>query len=207
MFFDLDGTLADSLPGIRASIIEALHSGGRTLHVYDVRPYIGPGIRATLKSLEADLTEADLDGMERCFRASYDNVGVMRSSLFRGVKSTLESLRAAGAELFVVTNKPKDPTAKFLAGHKMTDLFRQTLSRNSRNPPYASKGEMLQELVARHRVDVRHAMMVGDTAEDLEAALASGMPFAYAQYGYGKLREDTVCTRLAHFEELATIVG
>jgi phosphoglycolate phosphatase len=207
LFFDLDGTLADSLPGLRTSIIEALGSGGRTLRVDDLRPYIGPGIRAILKNLEADLTETELDGMERCFRASYDKPEVMSTSLFRGVKSTLESLRTGGAELFVVTNKPKYATANLLMQHEMTGLFREVLSRNSREPPYASKGEMLQELVARYRVDVRHAVMVGDTAEDLQAAQASGMPFAFVEYGYGELSGDADCRRLTRFAELATICG
>jgi phosphoglycolate phosphatase len=207
LFFDLDGTLADSLPGLRASIIEALGSGGRTLRVDDLRPYIGPGIRAVLKNLEADLTEAELDGMERCFRASYDEHEVMSTTLFRGVKSTLESLRTGGAELFVVTNKPKYATANLMVQHEMTGLFREMLSRNSREPPYGSKGEMLQELVARHRVDVRHAVMVGDTAEDFLAAQVSGMPFAFVEYGYGELSGDAACKRLTRFAELTAICG
>jgi phosphoglycolate phosphatase-like HAD superfamily hydrolase len=65
LFFDLDGTLVDSIPGLRSSIIEALGSSGRMLAVENLRPYIGPGIQTILKNLEAPLTEAELDGMER----------------------------------------------------------------------------------------------------------------------------------------------
>ncbi len=87
IFFDLDGTLADSLPGLQASISEALQSGGRRLRVADLRPYIGPGIRTILRNLENDLTETELDGMERCFRASYDTSGVRNTSSVRGRKA------------------------------------------------------------------------------------------------------------------------
>ena len=93
--------MADSLPGLQASIAEALSSGGRRLRVQDLRPFIGPGIRTILKNLENDLTEGELDGMERCFRASYyDTDGVRNALLYEGVKQTLEALKASGVELF-----------------------------------------------------------------------------------------------------------
>src|SRR5262245_44872464 len=103
IFFDLDGTLADSLPGLEASIQEALMSTGRKLRVSDLRPFIGPGIRTILKNLEQDLTETDLDSMEQCFRASYDTNGVRSTMLFPEVKPTLGRLKGSGAQLFLVT--------------------------------------------------------------------------------------------------------
>ncbi len=206
-FFDLDGTLADSLPGLEASIVEALASGGRTLRVGSVRPYIGPGIRTILKNLEPELTEGDLDGMERTFRASYDVKGVRNTLLFEGVKTTLEALKQSGAELFIVTNKPKLATANLMEQHGMTGLFREMVSRNSREPAYASKGEMLVELVKRHGVDVERAVMVGDTAEDMYAARDAGIPFAFVEYGYGDVPQEHECVRLLQFNELPAACG
>lgn len=206
-FFDLDGTLADSLPGLESSIVEALASGGRTLRVENLRPYIGPGIRTILKNLEPGLTEQDLDGMERCFRASYDVNGVRNTLLFDGVKATLEVLRDAGAELFIVTNKPKFATANLMEQHGMAGLFREMVSRNSREPAYASKGEMLVELVSRHGVDVSRAVMVGDTAEDMHAAREAGMRFAFVEYGYGDVGAEDECVRLLRIHDLPAACG
>ena len=207
LFFDLDGTLADSLPGLEASIVEALESGGRRLRVESVRPYIGPGIRTILKNLEGDLTEAQLDDMERCFRGSYDINGVRNTEMYEGVKQTLEVLKANGAELFVVTNKPKIATANLMAQHGMTGLFTEVLSRNSRDPAYASKGEMLRELVERHGVDSEQAWMVGDTAEDYHAAMDAEMHFAFVEYGYGDVSGDVECVRLSAFAQLVDVCG
>ena len=187
--------------------MEALASGGRTLRVPNVRPYIGPGIRTILKNLEPELTDHDLDGMERCFRASYDVNGVRSTLLFDGVRTTLESLEAAGAELFIVTNKPKFATANLMEQHGMSGMFRELVSRNSREPAYASKGEMLIELVARHRVDVEHAMMIGDTAEDMHAARDAGMRFAFVEYGYGDVAADVECVRLTRIQDLLAVCG
>src|SRR5947208_145309 len=122
VFFDLDGTLADSLPGLEASIQEALASGGRRLRTVDLRSFIGPGIRTILKNLENDLSESELDSMERCFRASYDTNGVRNTNLFEGVKTTLQRLRAEGAELFLVTNKPQVATTNLLEQQGVGEL-------------------------------------------------------------------------------------
>jgi phosphoglycolate phosphatase len=207
LFFDLDGTLADSLPGLQASIAEALSSGGRRLRVEDLRPFIGPGIRTILKNLESDLTEAELDGMERSFRASYDTNGARNALLFEGVQQTLEALKANGAELFLVTNKPKLATVNLTEQHGIAGLFTEMLSRNSRQPAFLSKGEMLRELVARYGVNAERAVMVGDTAEDQHAAREAGMRFAFVEYGYGEIGDEVECIRLSQFSELAQACG
>jgi len=207
LFFDLDGTLADSLPGLQASIAEALSSGGRQLRVEDLRPFIGPGIRTILKNLENDLTEAELDEMERCFRASYDTDGVKNALLYEGVKQTLEALKANGAELFLVTNKPKLATVNLMEQHGIAGLFTEMLSRNSRQPGYASKGEMLRELVVRYGLNAERAVMVGDTAEDHHAAREAGMRFAFVEYGYGEIGDEVKCIRLSQFSELTQACG
>jgi phosphoglycolate phosphatase len=207
LFFDLDGTLADSLPGLRGSIAEALSSGGRRLRVEDLRPFIGPGIRTILKNLESDLTEAELDGMERSFRASYDTNGARNALLFEGVQQTLEALKANGAELFLVTNKPKLATVNLMEQHGIAGLFTEMLSRNSRQPAFLSKGEMLRELVARYGVNAERAVMVGDTAEDHHAAREAGMRFAFVKYGYGEIGDEVECIRIARFSELAQACG
>ena len=72
--------------------------------------------------------------------------------LYEGVKVTLEALKASGAKLFVVTNKPKFATATLMQHHGLTELFTEVLSRNSQEPAYASKGDMLRDLVVRHGV-------------------------------------------------------
>ena len=79
------------------------------------------------------------------------------------------------------------------------------MSRNSQEPAYASKGDMLRDLVARHGVDVQQAWMVGDTAEDHHAAKDAGMRFAFVEYGYGDVGAEVECLRVAAFAELANL--
>lgn len=209
IFFDLDGTLADSLPGLRASITEALASCGRTLPDCDLRPFIGPGIRVILRNIDdrllnSAISDAELDAMEKVFRASYDTSGVLNTQLFPEVTPTLRALKDSGRELFVVTNKPKLATGVLLQRYDLTGLFTEIVSRNSREPAYGSKAEMLADTVQRHTADPSRSLMVGDTAEDMHAAHAVGMPFVHAAYGYGSIHGEGH-TRMEQFSEIAAL--
>ena len=91
--------------------------------------------------------------------------------------------------------------------HNMKDLFTEMLSRNSREPAYSSKGEMLLELVNRYDIPVNEALMVGDTAEDHHAAQIANIPFAFVEYGYGELDEAVNCIRVTHFADIPKLCG
>ena len=191
-FFDLDGTLADSASGLSGSIKVAFQAVGRRMPVADVSPYIGPGIRVILANMDPALTAEQIDSMERAFRADYDAEGVLRTEMFADVAKVLGALRDAGARLFVVTNKPKLATARLLEKHGLTGMFTAVVSRNSREPAYQSKGEMLRDTMRAYRAEATTSVMVGDTAEDGEAAREAGVLFAHATYGYGTCGEAQV---------------
>ena len=50
------------------------------------------------------------------------------------------------------------------------------------------KGENISLLLRRNGIE--RAVYVGDTAKDLAAARAAGIPFLYASWGFGALSED-----------------
>ena len=184
-FFDLDGTLADSASGLSGSIALAFAAVGRAMPVKDVTPYIGPGIRVILANMDPALTELEIDAMEQTFRTDYDAAGVLRTEMFAGTAEVLTGLRDAGARLFVVTNKPELATGRLLAKQGLDAIFTEVVSRNSREPAFANKGEMLLATMRAHGAEAATSLMVGDTAEDAEAAREAGVLFAHASYGYG----------------------
>jgi phosphoglycolate phosphatase len=186
IIFDLDGTLVDSLPGIAGSINAALPpSVGR---VSDMRSFIGPPVRSILQALAQTECEGDLDQMERKFRQSYDAGGWRDTVEFSGAKDLLERLRAAGKRLFVATNKPSQPAEKILGALGLRGYFEDVLTPDSRNPPFPNKAQMLRELVRRHDLRIEECLMVGDTADDGNAAAALGMDAVFVAHGYGGAR-------------------
>jgi phosphoglycolate phosphatase len=197
ILFDLDGTLIDSVPGIAAALAEAFTAAGRTMPAADIRRVIGPPIRRIALGVDPTLTGAELDLIEPAYRALYDGSAWRETILFPTVADTLKTLHSRGHRLFVVTNKPRIPTMQILSHLGLLELFEEILTRDSATPHYPSKAAMLADLVARRvkpaslpasaSSDRTWTLMVGDTAEDLEAAEANHLPFAFATYGYGEV--------------------
>jgi phosphoglycolate phosphatase len=198
--FDLDGTLADSIPGIGLALAQAFASIGRVMPNANLRDAIGPPIRIISKRLDPTLTDAETLAIEQAYRPLYDHSTWRDTALFPQVRETLHALHRAGKNLFVVTNKPRIPTQNILDHAGLRPLFHDTITRDSRTPHFDTKADMIAALVERHRLDPVHSVMVGDTAEDHEAAVANHMPFVFATYGYGT--DPTALSTIHHFPEL-----
>lgn len=183
--FDLDGTLVNSLPGIRLSIEVALAEFGLQPRARELRPLIGPPIRYILSSVAGVTEEYSLDRLERAFRSSYDERGWLRSACFSGARQLLRDLQAAGTRLFVLTNKTTLPTRNILRHLKLEAFFEEVVCRDSRAPSYTSKSEALADLVERRDLSPETCLLVGDTEEDRAAAIAAGMQSTIVRHGYG----------------------
>jgi phosphoglycolate phosphatase len=123
-----------------------------------------------------------LDALERAFRDSYDTEGWRQTVCFAGARETLEQLSAAGAALWVATNKNRLATGKILSQLGIRLLFREVACRDSRVPAFRSKAEMLIDLMERHGLNPSECLMVGDTREDAAAAGAAGIPCAILRH-------------------------
>jgi len=200
LVFDLDGTLIDSAPGISASLKAAFNSAGRSMPGAEVRSVIGPPIGVIARKIDPTLTDAEVKLIEQEYRSSYDSEGWRETVAFDGVVETLSRLHAAGWRLFVVTNKPSVPTGKILALLKIESALEAVFSRDSRTPRYASKTEMLADLMAIHKLEPGSTAMVGDTQEDGEAALANRLQFVHVSYGYGTVSDAAM--RANRFQDI-----
>jgi phosphoglycolate phosphatase len=205
VFFDLDGTLLDSLPGIAFSAQAAFVACGLPRREIDLRRLIGPPIRTILSRMSQGATEGELDALQRAFRASYDSDGWRKTPHYPGASEALRATKAAGKRLFVVSNKPRHISLRILETEGTLALFDEVLTRDTRNPSYREKLEMLVHLLQKWEMRAEDCLMVGDTIEDAEAASNCGMQFCLMNHGYGDVPLDArvpVALRVGHFSEL-----
>jgi phosphoglycolate phosphatase-like HAD superfamily hydrolase len=81
--------------------------------------------------------------------------------------------------------------------------FEQMYTRDSVEPPYASKADILRALLADHQLAAVDCVMVGDTMEDAGAAALHKISFIFMEHGYGELsRAQPVLLKLSSFSEL-----
>ncbi len=194
IFFDLDGTLLDSLPGIAFSIEQAFDACGLPMRPIDLVQTIGPPIRTILALAATQASDSDLDLLERAFRSSYDSVGWQKTLLFPGSNLMLQEAHGLGIQLFVVSNKPRHISVKILEREGMLPLFNAILTRDSTDPPYTGKAQMIERLLDVFQLDASRCIMVGDTTEDANAAADMQVPFAWIAHGYGKLPPSQAAT-------------
>lgn len=185
VFFDLDGTLVDSFPGIefsaRAAMAEVLPDRASP----DFRPFIGPPIREIFRRALDRPDEPTLGRLEAAFRQSYDHEGWLRTTPYPGVRETLRQLSGHGLTGHVLTNKPRPPTLRILQHLELVGFFAEIITPEFRSPPYATKLEAA--LDARRRLGLAggDAVVVGDSPDDAAAAAGCGFGFVAVTFGYG----------------------
>lgn len=209
IFFDLDGTLLDSLPGIRHSIAAAFRECNLPMADIEVRSLIGPPIRTILSRLMLGATAEDgescLDHLERAFRVSYDGEGWQKTYHYPDAAMMLRKIKTQGVRTFVVSNKPRHVSLNILEAEGTLAYFNEVVTRDSRQPLYSGKEEMLSSLLSVRTINPEKCLMVGDTMEDAGAAAAVGMQFCLMTHGYGDVPVDSkipVALRLDNFAEL-----
>jgi len=202
VLFDLDGTLLDSIPGIAYSVKAAFDAAGLPERSVDLRQWIGPPIRTILSRAAETDDAALLDELERHFRASYDTEGWRQTVCFPGAPEVLQAMKKSDHRLFIISNKPRHISSKILEAQGIAPYLEQLYTRDSAQPPYASKEAMLHALLAERQLASQDCVMVGDTMEDASAAALHNIGFIFMKHGYGELSlAQPVLLKLGNFSE------
>ncbi|RYG92312.1 phosphoglycolate phosphatase [Loktanella sp. IMCC34160] len=203
--FDLDGTLIDSLPDIRAAANAVLDPRGLPPLSYDeVRQFTGWGVDHFIGRLcdTRAVPSESRDALHAEFMTRYLTAHD-ETRLYPGVAEALTALRAAGHPLGLCTNKPSGPTAGVLAALGLSDTFDAVIcgdSLRSRKPDPAPL------LACFARMGAKGGLYVGDSEVDADTAEAADIPFLFFTEGYCK-RPQSEIRAAARFAEFSTLPG
>ncbi|WP_078553528.1 HAD family hydrolase [Bacillus alkalicellulosilyticus] len=104
-------------------------------------------------------------------------------TLYPNVEEVLNSL-AKKYKLFIVSNCEDGYIESFYGYHKLEKYF---IDYENPGRTGLSKGENIKLIIKRN--NITNPVYVGDTQGDLNAARFAGIPFVYAKYGFGQVRE------------------
>lgn len=108
VFFDLDGTLVNSIADIGGAVNEALESLGLpTFSLDQYRYMVGNGMRKLCQRALPQGKEELLPQLMERYKANYLAECTRGTLPYDGVTDMLARLRAAGLKLAVITNKPQ----------------------------------------------------------------------------------------------------
>jgi len=205
VIFDLDGTLVDSIEGIEVSTRTALLQTLPGETIPDLKALIGPPVAIMFARAWPDLAPERMKRLLLAFRIHYALVGCLRSIPFPGVSETLTHLQSSDIRMFVLTNKPAEPTQVILEHLQLAGFFCKILSPDSVDPPSPTKRQGARHLMEQFKLSPRQTALIGDGEDDANAADECGFRFIRAAYGYGpppSPREERVET----FSEIESLL-
>ena len=187
--FDLDGTLADTLPDLYASANLTMRDLGlEPVDRETVRNCIGQGIDRLVQRLLAggpngDPEPDDLTRAGTIMRGHYREQLTNESQLFPGTGETLHELKALRLKLACVTNKTEVFTHPLLDKLGVLELFDEvicgdTLERKKPDPL------PLTYCAGQFGIEPGRLLMVGDSQTDTLCARAAGCPVVCVPHGY-----------------------
>lgn len=189
ILFDVDGTLIDSREGIIASVQYAMGKAGRdTLDPKTIQKTIGMPLIPMIQALVPDLDEENSKQMAVWYREYFSDRGVMQHQVYDGVAELLAKLHEAKKTLTVVTSKPLPFTERVLEKLDFRKYFCMVYAPEV-TLKTRKKGEFIADFLKESGVDLTACVMIGDRAEDINAAGENGMSAIGVTYGFGSQQE------------------
>ena len=211
--FDLDGTLVDTAEDLVGAVNALLQEGSLpTLPLAVARPMIGRGARALIEqgfaAVGQPLGPDDAAPLVARFIDLYRDRIADCSRPFDGCAEALDALADAGATLAVCTNKRTDLSIALLDALDLSRFFAAVIGADRAPAPKPDPRHLITALAAAGgRID--RALMVGDSAADVGAARAAGVPSIVVGFGYStvpaaQLGADHLIER---FQDLPSLVA
>lgn len=190
VFFDLDGTLADTAPDLVAATNQLLIARNLTPKPYEfLRPYASAGARGLLEgAFGIHPDHPDFISLRDEFFGNYEKALLVESKLFDEMHHLLDQMDMAKLPWGIVTNK----SARFT--NPLVDLMglgqRAIATVSGDTTPHSKPHpEPILHAARLANIDPTKSIYVGDDIRDVVAGKAAGMKTVAAAYGYCGCKE------------------
>ncbi len=201
LLFDYDGTLHDSLAIYAPAVQEAydtLVTKGvaqpKTWERETIRQWIGLSPQAMWDQFQPNLSQTEKQaGSAQIGRRMQELVEEGRARLYPGVPQVLDTLKARGVGMLLLSNCPVSYLQAHTACFGLERWFDGLYCGEEFS--YRPKYEILPILQKRWPGDF---LVLGDRDQDMEMARRCGVPAIGCTYGYGRPEELSGADFLAH---------
>ena len=193
IFFDFDGTIADTSRGIVKGYQYAYSS--LNLPIPDegfIKKNIGPPLKDTLRLLSNQYDEDTIDKLAIEYRKYFSSTGLFEMDFYDGIFDLLKNL-SNKAVLGIVSSKPLPFIVEILKRNELSEYFTYItgVSLEFNNKP---KRVRLDEMIVDNNLSRSDCIMIGDRGEDAESARYAKIRFIGVLYGFGNRFEMDGCT-------------
>jgi len=184
--FDVDGTLTNSAPDICGAIqhVIAPHLQGPTVSNEFLTRYIGRHLIDLFEDLFPGIDAASMDAMIAEYRQVYAARGHNQTRLYPGVA---EGIPALGGRKSTVTTKGTPTTRIVLEKFGLLPYFDHV--QGTDGFPAKPAPDVIFRALDALGADPGNALLVGDSAADMEAGQRAGVSTCAVTYGYSPREE------------------
>lgn len=203
IIFDLDGTLWDPIDSILLVWNKVLQDNNANIREFNRKDFsgtMGLQIQEIGQRLFPDLDEKKQKQLlDKCCNAESEYLGVNGGQLYDNLEKVL-SLLSQKYKLYIVSNCQAGYIEAFYRFHKLDRFF---LDYENPGRTGLSKGENIKLVMDRN--NLISPVYVGDTEGDRKAAMHAGIPFVYAEYGFGEVEDHDY--KIEDLKELLVLFG
>jgi phosphoglycolate phosphatase len=185
VFFDLDGTLADTADDLAAPVNAMRRERGQApMPIEELRPFASAGARGLIgKGLGVLKDDPGYEALRLEFLERYEQDIVVHTRLFDGMPELLQQLEARGVQWGVISNKIERYVRIIVERLGISQRLVLAYGGDSAPRPKPHPDLMLLALKTTGLEGAR-CVYVGDDLRDVVAGRAAGMKTVAAAYGY-----------------------
>ena len=192
IIFDLDGTLWDSTGNVALAWEEARKQVDyvtEAITVDRVKSITGMAYDVIFEVLLPDLETGKRDYFKAiCAQSEIDMLEAKGGDLYPGLTETIKYL-ADNYKLYIVSNCQSGYIETFLSHCPVAEHFSGHQCYGTKGQP---KAENIKDIVNDHQL--KAPVYVGDTKGDRDSATKAGVPFIFADYGFGTIDGGEIAT-------------
>lgn len=188
-FWDLDGTITDSAPGITHSVRYAMEQMGKPLAPdHDLRCFIGPPLLYSFENY-LGLSPADSQRAVDYYRVCYRAGAMLECNVYDGVRETLAELNRRGVICVLATCKPHEFANRIIEHFDLKQYF-AFVSGPEMDGTRNEKHEVIAYAMEHFNIPSPDSvLMVGDRRDDVVGASRCNMDCVGVEWGFGTVEE------------------
>ncbi len=189
--FDLDGTIADTIPDIRNAVAySASEYGDYKISDETMRAHITGGAKLLIGGIfdELGIKGYDLDKHVELFRERYVEYNTVDTVLYPNAEDVLITLHEMGCKVALCTMKSSCFTDNMLKALKIEHLFDAVLCDDMMEKPKPDAWS-IDHFAEKFGISHDKILMIGDGMTDMGMAHNAGIDSVSVTFGYGDLAE------------------
>ncbi len=200
VFFDLDGTLLDTLEDLCISVnftLQKMDLPKRSTK--EIRSFLGNGVVNLMKKSLPDYAKDRLEEALPIFREHYGKHSEDHTQPYPGIPQLLERLQKEGYVTAIISNKPDFAVQTLTRTYFPTVSFSVGEREGIRRKPHP---DSILEAMRLLKVEKENCLYVGDSEVDVQTAKNLGMACVALTWGF-RDREDLLEAGAEHLADTA----